>query len=93
MNVVRIILDCDREYMLAPEDLPSVVQIKPEEEITVARIPNGTKGGNSSVAVIARMPDGRPVFIQMTMSNFLQVASAFEAAEGKDVLPPDVTQN
>jgi hypothetical protein len=77
MNAVHIYLD--------PESVPKGSK-NPANAVRVngcdfIRIPKGTIEGNSSVAIVCDLPDGKYLFLEVTMSNFEMVAAAFKGAE------------
>lgn len=79
MNAISIVLDVDRNPPLAGRDPAQTIRIS--DGITFARIPRGMTSGKSAVGITAVLPDGRAVFLETSMQNFLGVARAFISAE------------
>lgn len=61
--------------------------------ICIGRVPRGTKGGNSTVMVIAKLPSGEHVVIETTLMLFAAAADVFRAAEKDEALARSKTAN
>lgn len=59
------------------------------EGLHIIRIPKGTQQGNSTVAVAVKLPDGRGIWLEMTMNNFLMAADAMRGFEAYDKIPKE----
>lgn len=49
--------------------------------ICIGRVPRGTAQGNSTVMVIAKLPNGEHVVIETTLKLFAAAADVFRAAD------------
>ena len=45
--------------------------------VELSLFPNGTDGGRSSVGIVAKLPGGKVLFLQVTARNFICAADAF----------------
>jgi hypothetical protein len=52
-------------------------------EIDLCLLPNGTDGGRSVVSIYARLPDGRPLYVELTARNWMLASQVFEAELGR----------
>jgi hypothetical protein len=68
----------DQEY-LAALNKREVIEAKLLE---VAAVPEGTKGGKTTVGLIIRLPDGRFVWAETTLALFQAANTAFTARYG-----------
>jgi hypothetical protein len=78
MQILGVIMNID-ESRIPGFDPKNAVAI--HDGINFVRIPKGTQDGNSTVAIVAPLGDGRFTFIEVTMNNFLIAAAGFRGAE------------
>ena len=79
MNAIRVILDVDQDPPLDGMDADKTVRV--QSGVVFERIPYSMSSGKSAVCITAPLPDGRAVFIELSMANFMGAATAFKAAE------------
>ena len=59
--------------------------VKPLGRISrVGRLPGGTQGGKSTVAILVTMPDGQQVLAETTLALFTGAARALQAADSAE---------
>jgi len=66
------------------EESPSSKRIHIVEPIEIARIPDRTRDGKSSVMLIAKLPDGKFVMLEQTLKNIGAAIDLFRAADKDD---------
>ena len=83
MNAIRVICDVDKEPPLLGVSMNDTYRIN--EGIAFTRIPAGMQNGASAVGITAKLPNGKAVYLELSMNNFLCAAAIFEGAEGATV--------
>jgi hypothetical protein len=82
MNAIRVICNCDENPPLLGVHPSQIFRIS--QGIAVARIRGGMTSGKSAVAITAALPDGKHVFLEMSISNFLSAAQIFRVQEEQE---------
>ena len=59
----------------------AAASIKISDGIAISRIPGGMVSGKSAVGITAILPNGQPVFLEMSMVNFLAADQIFKIKE------------
>lgn len=75
MQEVTIIPNADLNPPLSGVSPEKVIRI--QNGIKISRLVGGTNSGRSSVAITAKLPDGKHVLIELTMRNFCTTAEIF----------------
>lgn len=76
MQEVTIIPNADLNPPLKGVPKEKTVHIK--DGIKIARLMGGTTAGRSTIAIVAELPDGKHVMIELTMRNFVITAEIFK---------------
>jgi len=79
-QVVQLVLE--GEGVLAGLDENAVIH-QGAGHITVSSLPDGTKSGNPSVAIISKLDDGSYVFLEMSLAMFQTVNAGLRGRYGK----------
>lgn len=80
----RLNIIADAAIATPPDCAPESTTHHVSEGVTICRFPRGISNGESSVAIVAKLPNGDTVAIETSLAEFVVAASALFAAEVAD---------
>ncbi len=89
MTSVNVVLDID-DWQSRPQ-VPKENIVNVQEGVQIVRIPKGMESGASCVAVVAPLPDGKLLFLEMSLANLQLAMAAIQGAESRG--QPDAAKN